>query len=241
MAVLLDLRAEQHPTLFPRKRNGKGVLVNTSKTEIVRGVERTIVRRPEDIDGVVIHQTACVFGASAQQVRAAGGDEALARHRRALQVCVPVVAFRDGTFVHSAELLWYLYSSNGFNARSYALECEGHFSGLLDDPTTPRREDELSIWKGAEPTPLTPTAIDCYREALRYLVNEGRKLGSPLRYLWAHRQSSGDRRSDPGEGVWKELEPFARRELHLEPQYAKTIKDGRPIPREWAAGGIGRY
>lgn len=228
----LDLVPEQHPTLFPKKmKNGK--LVNTSKTIRVNGVERTVVRNPKNINGVVIHQTACIFGQAPNQP---------SRYHRALKVAVPVVGFNDGTFVRSAPLLWYLYSSNGFNAHTYAFECEGHYSGILDDPTTPRREDEDSTWGDASPTPLTPIAIETFRAAFVYLVEEGRRLGSDLKYLWTHRQSSADRRSDPGEGCFVEVGEWGARHLGLEIRYADKIGDGRPVPKEWSsAHGVGRY
>lgn len=231
--TFMNLLPEQHPTLFPRKKNAKGQTVNTSKTVWVtrdgRRAEVTVVRKPEDIDGLALHQTACVFGKGKLPTR----------YHRALKVAVPVVGFNDGTFVHSAPLLWYLYSSNGLNPRTYALECEGHYSGLLDDPTTPRREDQESIWKGDAPTPLTPIAIETFRAAFLYLYEEGRKLGSPLKYLWAHRQASADRRSDPGEGVWGEVGEWGAKECGLEIRYADVFGDGRPIPREWAPAGFG--
>lgn len=233
MPSFLDLVPEQHPLLFPRKKDPKtGRPVNTSKTEWRRAVERTVVRAPGDIDGITIHQTACVFGP-------ADRDKA---HRRALRVPAHVVAFRDGTYVQGAPLLWFLYHGNALNGHTLGLECEGHYPGLLDDPTTPRREDEDSLW-GRDATPVTPEALLCFRAALRHLVEGGRALGCPIKYIWAHRQSSESRRSDPGQELWTMVAEWGCRELGLKARYADVFGgEGRPIPREWSAkGGVGRY
>lgn len=237
MTLFLDLVPEQHPLLFPRrKRNGK--FENTSKTVWVPSTrsllarEHTVERKPEDVTGICIHQTACVFGPL---------DDPPKRHRRALNVPAHIVAFRDGVYAQTAPLLWFLYHGNALNDRTLGLECEGHYPGLLDDPETPRREDEESIWAGAKATPLTPEALDCYRAALRHLVEAGRKEGMPIKFIWAHRQASGSRRSDPGQELWTMVAEWGCRELGLEARYADKWKDGRPVPREWAAGGVGRY
>jgi hypothetical protein len=240
--ALLDLVPEQHPVLFPRKRKldkktGAMRLVNTSKTTWAttfdgRRAERTFVRDLKSVIGVTIHQTACVFGPL---------DDPPKRHRRALGVPAHVVAFRDGVYAQTAPLSWYLYHGNDLSARTLGLECEGHFPGLLDDPTTPRREDEDSIWSGADATPLLPAHIACFRAALRHLVENGRALGMPIEFIWAHRQANKDRRSDPGQGVWVEVAEFGVRELGLTARYADVFDDGKPVPREWAPGGVGGY
>lgn len=235
--TFLDLVPEQHRYLFPRKRDAKtGAIVNTSKTKWIRDapgqrVERTVVRDPKSIVGICLHQTACVFGPL---------DKPEVRYRRALRVPAHVVAFRDGVYAQSAPLLWYLYHGNDFNDRTLGLECEGHYPGLLDDPTTPRREDEETTW-GDNATPLTPEALATFRMALTHLVVQGRALGCPIEVIWAHRQSSSSRRSDPGQELWSEVAEWGCRELGLRAQYADRFRDGYRIPRAWAPGGVGEY
>ena len=233
MTRLLNLVGEQHASLFPRKRKADGTLVNTSKTERVGSGIRTVIRDPKSITGIGIHQTACVFGP-------ADRDKA---HRRALNVPAHVTAFRDGVYVQAAPLLWFLYHGNALNPFTLGLECEGQYPGLLDDPTTPKREDERSFW-GDEPTPLTPEAVACFRAAFAHLVIEGRRLGCPIAHVWAHRQSNGDKPSDPGQALWCEVAEHGCREHGLTARYADTFpgrSPGKPIPKAWAAGGIGPY
>lgn len=227
MATFLDLVHEQHPTRFPKKVNAKGQTINTS--EIVKGA--TVVRRPADITGITLHQTACVFGPL---------DDPEKKHRRALKIPAHVIAFRDGTYVQGAPLLWFLFHGNALNGFSLGLEMEGQYPGLKDDPVTPQREDEKTFWGAGKPTPVDATSLDCFRAALTHLVYEGRKLGCPIEYLWAHRQSSADRRSDPGQELWERVGlEHGVEVLGLKLQPERVWRDGRPIPAAW--GGPSRF
>jgi hypothetical protein len=222
---ILDLRHEQ-TNPFPYKKSKDGATIATSK--IVKG--KTFERDPKTITGIVVHQTACVFGPSNDIDR---------RNRRALGIPAHAVAFRDGTVVLPCPLSWYLYTSNDFNQFSLGLECEGQYPGLLDDPRTPKREDETSIWKGASPTPLDAQAIESFRSALTRLYEEGRSLGMPLQYVWAHRQSNGQKPSDPGQEIWQRVVlDHAVKVLGLKTQPSLTMRDGRPIPRAWEPDNV---
>lgn len=225
---LLDLRSEQHPTLFPSRKKQDGTIISTSK--VARG--KTLVRDPRTITGVVIHQTACVFGPANDRQKA---------YRRALGIPAHVVGFRDGTFVVPADPLWYLYTSNGFNSFTYGVELEGQYPGLLDDPKTPKREDEATTWGGTA-TPLDDRAIETFRASVKWIVEEGRRLGSPLKHVYAHRQSNGQKPSDPGAAIWKHVVlEYAVPVLGLEPENARTIEDGRAIPQGWDSRSSARY
>lgn len=225
-APLFDLRAERVPSRPKIKMAGK----------------RPVVRYMPNVTGVTIHQTAIVYGVSAAQLRAAGGDRRLALARRALNVACHALAFRDGFFVASTPLSWYVQHGNGLNATTLGLEIDGLYSGLCDDPrTTPRREDLETTW-GGEPCELTPAIVEAGRSALRWLVIEGRREGMPIGQIWAHRQSSAARRSDPGEELWQSVAEPVAAELGLRIDYAATLGSGRPIPVQWsAAHGVGRY
>lgn len=226
--TVLDLRHEQvNP--FPPKVKADGTKISTSQ---VSG-GRTTVREARLIKGIALHQTACVFGPSNDRAKA---------HRRALSIPAHAVAFRDGVVAIPAPALWYLYTSNGLNAFTLGLEIEGQYPGLLDDPTTPQREDETSIWKGATPTPLDELTIETARFALKWLVDEGRALGCPIEYLYAHRQSNGQKPSDPGAGIWRAVAiDYGVKVLGLKTQPDFTCGDGRPIPRGWEDGAKAKY
>lgn len=221
--MIVDLRAEQV------KRPGKHRIRNGA----------VVVRDPAKITSLTVHQTACVFGPA---------NDIAARNRRALNVACHALTFRDGTTVLPNPLLWYVNQGNAFNPFSIGEEFEGHYAGREDDPsTTPRREDIQSTW-GGKPMPLTPDVLDGFRLGMVTLVTLARDEGCPIEFVHAHRQSSDDRRSDPGEGIWKGVVLYLLGQLGLRTEPARVMRssnrsngDGKPIPREWDPSQTARY
>jgi hypothetical protein len=217
MPTLLDLRAEQ-TNPFPRKKSADGKVINTSK--VVGG--KTVARDPKTITGIGIHQTACMFGPMNDRPKA---------HRRALGIPAHVTAFTDGVYVASAPLPWLLYHGNALNDFTLGLECEGSYPGL----------EGGTAWGGTT-TPLTSLAIDTFRAALKWLVDEGRKAGMPIEFIWGHRQANGQKPSDPGEGIWKHVVvEYGCTQLGLKTQPEKFWRDGKTIPPQWDPRGVGKY
>lgn len=208
----------------------------------VRKIGKAVVyREPRDVDTIVVHQTACEFGVSAASIVKAGGNIELARARRALEVACHALAFRHGYFVAAHPLRVYVNHGNRFNDRSLGLEVEGRYAGLEDDPTTIAREDLRTTW-GGKPTTLDDATIASACAALRWLVEEGRRDGMPIRYVVAHRQSSDTRRSDPGQAIWRRVVlDFGVRVLGLVAQRGSPWQEGRPIPKQWDPDGEGDY
>ena len=225
--VCLDWR-DQQTDPFPIKHKADGTKVATSK--IVN--RHTFCRDPQTVTGVTVHQTACVFGPAADPAK---------KHLRAMGIPAHAVAFRDGFYVITAPLTWYLYHGNGLNGPTLGLEIEGMYPGLPDDTTTPRREDEQTTW-GGKPTPLDDLTISCARAALSFLVTEGRKAGMPIEFVYAHRQSNGQKPSDPGFGIWQDVVlDYAVATLGLKTQAQWACSDGKPIPKQWELGATGKY
>lgn len=177
----------------------------------------TVFCRPiSSIDGIVIHQTATPFGVTAAAVKAAGGDRKLAKHRRALQVAAHMTAFDTGVAVLAHPLAWYVYHGNALNARSLGLEVEGLFPGL-------QGKKEL----------LTGLLLEAAKDGLEYLVRRGRTQGMPIKWIWAHRQSSMTRDDDPGQEIWQKLViGFAVPHLGLATQ-SDFVSGGKVIPPGW--------
>lgn len=217
---ILDLRGEQ--TNPPRSLRGAAI-------SSVRG-GKVVTRPASAVDGVCLHQAAISFGGQGE-----------ARYRRALHVATHALAFTDGVGALSAPPSWWMSGAGPLNRQVVHLEVEGLYSGLLDDPTTAPREDLETTWQGSEPHELTETTIETARATLRALVDATREWGADLRYLYAHRQSSATRRSDPGEALWRALVPWAERELGLVPRPGFTLGNGRQIPRAWDERGRGGY
>lgn len=187
--------------------------------KLVRGKTRALDRvyhRPvNSVDGVVLHQTATPFGVTKAAVKAAGGDEKLAKHRRALKVAAHMTAFSTGYAVLAHPLPWYVFHANTLNARSVGIEVEGLFPGAMGKPL------------------MSAELVRASRAGLEFLVKKGRELGMPLKWIWAHRQSSLTRPDDPGQEIWQKVVlEFAISVLGLVPQY-DFVSGGRPVPPDW--------
>lgn len=215
--TVLDLRSEQTDP--------------APKSKVVAG--KTVMRAPHTITAIVLHQTACTYGVSQQQIDAAGGDRELALHRRALNVACHAMAFRDGTVVLPNKLQSYMNAANGWNSQSLSVEIVGRYPGLTSQP-------DKTTW-GGDPTELTDLTIATAREAVRTLVELGRAEGMVLDRLVSHRQSSASRRSDPGQGIWEEVALWAQQALGLKLCQSITVGDGKPVPVEWDPNGVGKY
>lgn len=234
MTRFIDLRNQQKNPIPPKvvQRGGKKVTYNLCK----KGKNRKVFERDMSlITGICFHQTACVFGTPNKK-------DPDSKYRRALSIPCHGVGFLDGTAVLPCPLSWYVYHGNEFNEDTLGLEFEGHFSGILDDPTTPVREDIRTTWKRQEPTPLTEVAIKCYRDLTKRVVEEARAMGAPIEWAYAHRQTNGDKPSDPGEALWKAVViDYAVPVLGLKTRPQETRRDGKEIPVEWDPHGRVKY
>lgn len=220
MNRIVDLTSEQKnpPVINPP---------TPQKHRIERG--KVVVRDPKEIDGIAIHQTAVNFGASPAAIRAAGGDVTKAIHRRALNVGAHMTAFRTGYAVLANPLRWYVNNANTLNRRILGYEIEGSYPGLTKGRTKLH-------------TPFSGEIVEATKAGLKYLVDAGRADGMPIRYIWAHRQSSDTRRGDPGEEIWREIVlEYAVKVLGLETKVGDVFGDGRSIPADWDPRGVGRF
>lgn len=214
-----DLRTEQSN---PPEKYGKFKIVDGE----------VLVRDPANIIGITIHQTAVEYDVVDYQVEAAQGDRQLALARRSLDIACHMIAFRAGFIAWPNPLEWYIHHGNGFNPYELGLEIDGNYSGVIGGDT----------WNGKKATKVTDKLVGAARAALKLMVDEGRKLGMPLQYIHAHRQSSSKRRGDPGEELWKRVVlEFAVPVLGLETQPDHTIGSGKSIPKEWDSDGVGSY
>ena len=106
------------------------------------------------------------------------------------------------------------------------------------------KEKPSSAWKGADNAhTYTDKTHEAAKAALKHLVEEGRKQGMPIKYIWAHRQTYKSKRGDPGGEIWRKLVlEYAVPVLGLEVQNELTYRTGKTIPVEWdPKNGIGKY
>lgn len=229
-ALLVDLRSKQTNPPPSIGQDGK------PKSRYMMAKGKVKERDPKTVRGLVVHQTAVELGVSASQVKAAGGDRELAKHTRMLNIPAHAISSQTGKFVVHCPLTWWAYHGHGFNEYSLGLEMEACLPGLKGKPT----------WNKKPPTVITPEFIAACRSALGYLYEEGKALGMPIEFVWAHRQSTA-KPSDPGQELWEAVViDFAVKDLKLKPQYDLVLKDrsgkkGQPIPRDWDPSASAKY
>jgi N-acetyl-anhydromuramyl-L-alanine amidase AmpD len=173
-------------------------------------------------NGVTLHQTAVLYG-----------DEAPASSY--YRIPAHFVLPRDGRLLHLNGIDWNLPCANGLNPDTISVEIEGRFRGVESRPETLWRHKEV------KPSELTPEQIQTARDLLRWLAAELANCGARLRYLYAHRQASNERQSDPGERIWRELALWGEAVLGLEIRRDHTRGDGLKIPKEWDPKATARY
>lgn len=224
---VIDLRHEQPdpPPLVNGKKKWK-----TANGHVVK-------RKSKDVTGITIHQTAARYGVTKQQIEASDGDKRLALARRGLKVaCHAIVFWNDGEpFVClTAPVDWYCYHGNGFNATTLGIEVDGDFAGLLSDPKTAFRKKD-------NPDRLEEKLKIAFFKGVKTLLEEAQKKGMNIAKVYAHRQSSPTRRSDPGEEIWGAVLEYVVAILGLKTDPGLIKLKGYSIPKEWDVDGTGHY
>lgn len=130
----------------------------------------------------------------------------------------------DGKIIQLHPLEQLLWSSNGFNNRSVAVEFAGNFPNTKGKCWQPQNYGCHQV---------TQAQIDAGRTLVKYLI---KKIG--LTHVLAHRQSSGSRENDPGPDIWYGVGQWAVDNLGMKdggPGF--KIDSGNPIPDEWRNWG----
>lgn len=167
--------------------------------------------------GVTLHQTACSMGERVERYDTIGAHFAVLRSGRVLRM---------------ANLNTVVYHGNGWNEQCVGIEVDGLYAGIegdihtvWDDPSTPVRE---------QPMVATPDALRATRMLIRWIHAEVAAYGGELKVLCSHRQSSKDRRNDPGSAIWRAVALPLHAELGLSdggPGF--KLGDGYPNPEVW--------
>jgi peptidoglycan hydrolase-like protein with peptidoglycan-binding domain len=187
------------------------------------GKLRRRARAWSELTGICLHQTACVLGETPA---------------RWFSVPVQVGITRAGKALLLNPLESLLWHGNGFNVDTVGIEIDGHYAGIEGDLRT--------YWRPAsephrKPLDVSAPQLTATRDAIRWICAEVARHGGRIQKLYAHRQSSGSRRSDPGSALWQGVAVWARETLGLETPLGETRGSGRAIPREWDAMGAVGY
>lgn len=208
--------------------------------------------------GIELHQMACTFGTSKGRRRfwlKAIADEKIpaalmekyeegltgsrseilekmaaqmALHERFWKVPYHYAGLLNGDILRNNQISRYTYHGNGGNGPLIGVALEGHFPGI-ESIRKPKHND------------IDVHTIETGRAVLRLAVTKSRKEGAPVTRIYAHRQYSGGRTGDPGEGLWKEVVLPVAKELDLEVRLDFKHGSGKKIPRDWDPEGVVDY
>ncbi len=175
-------------------------------------------RSKSQVYALVLHQMACC------RRRKEGGYDTIGVHYAILE---------DGRILQLQPIEALMYASNGFNARSVAVEFAGNFPNIRGKCWQPKCDKLPCPNHGCHQ--LTQAQIDSGRYLVEHLLRES---GMKLTHILAHRQSSGTRENDPGPDIWYHVGQWAIDKYGLKdggPGF--KVGSGRPIPDEWRDWG----
>lgn len=203
------------------------------------------------ITGITLHQTStCLLPDGETSI-----DKVARAIKRASDIGVHHVVLRNGISVWSNPYDQRMpQAQRVFNASDVGVEIDGYFAGVEgDDNTFWRPKSEPNRKPMSESVPQFAAA----RETCRFVIAHVAANGGKIKYIHAHRQTSGSRISDPGELIWREIaEPiieeyglsFGGADFYvpaLSGEVEKNIYSGSgpgyPIPREWSPRGKHGY
>ena len=174
------------------------------------------------VTAIVLHQTACTLGEKPE---------------RWYGVPVHFGVTKSGKILYLNDMTLNVPHGNGFNGRSVGIEIDGAYAGIEGDLST--------FWRPAgskcQPDVISEQQLGAARVAVRFIVDEVARHGGKIQYIFAHRQSSKDRISDPGSRIWQEVGLWAQRELGLSDGGEGFQQGGYPIPEAWDPTRRARY
>lgn len=177
-----------------------------------------------EVTAIVLHQTACNMGERVERYDHLGAHFASLRSGRVLRMC-------DEDRI--------VYHANRWNARAVGIEVDGLYAGDEDDPDTALDEALRTTWDDPStptrerPMIVTPQSMRATRELCRWIYWNVQRHGGMIKVIAPHRQSSKDRRNDPGEAIWKQVALPLIAELKLTDGGRNFQLGGYPIPEKW--------
>jgi len=175
------------------------------------------------IFGVVFHQTGCYLGENPE---------------RWARVNCHYGLTREGKVIKVNPETYFIWHAQGLSKYNIGIEVDGHYAGIEGNPNT--------VWKDG-PSICNLSAgqimgLELLKDHLKaqFLLN-----AAEWKNIFAHRQSSEDRRSDPGSEIWQVALSWAK-DLNLDRDkfdggctYKKGT--GSTIPKAWDIQRAGKY
>lgn len=124
-------------------------------------------------------------------------------------------------------LNWYIGVSGELSGSTIGIEFEGNFPGVSGKAET--------VWnEGSALNHLTDAQIKASEYLFAWLNFQFKVNGGKWEYVYAHRQSSAERRADPGSEIWQKIGMKWIKWLGGSdggPEF--KVGDGYPIPKDW--------
>ncbi len=159
---------------------------------------------------------------TAEQV--ANAAERMALHQRFWKAEYHYIGLLNGDSLYNNHITRYTFHGSGGNKKLIGVSAEGNFPGLEK-----KRKKKHNGWD--------EHTIETNRGTIRLAVLRSREQGAPVERLYAHRQYSGGRIADPGQGWWKEVGIPMAKELNLDRRIFQKFGKGREVCREWDEDG----
>lgn len=177
----------------------------------------TPYRKWKNVTAIVLHQTASLIGEIPERWHG---------------VPIHFGVTREGKIIQLYGLTEVCNHANGLNGRSVGIEIDGWYCGVEGKPKT--------LWqpKGANP-PRTPMDLptvqaNAAKEVVKHIIDVVGANGGAVTHIHPHRQSSEERRSDPGSLIWKTVGLWAKTQFGLKDGGATfTVGTGLVIPEDW--------
>jgi hypothetical protein len=171
------------------------------------------------IKAIVLHQTAILLGPKPERWYTLAAHIGIPQDGRVILVNPPT------------QVIWH---ANSFNKSSVGIEISGNFEGVEGDPTT--------LWQpGGGPHRMNDAQMESARATVKWLVETIAANGGNIRFIYAHRQASTDRRGDPGSRVWQRVGLWAQETLGLSDGGDDFAQGGYAIPKARDPGRKARY
>jgi N-acetylmuramoyl-L-alanine amidase len=172
-----------------------------------------------NVTAIVLHQTATQLGEKPERWHS---------------VPIHFGITRAGKTIQLYDLTEVCNHAGNFNRWTVGIEVDGWYAGIEGRPET--------LWQPKPPAPkrtpmsLPDAQLSAAKACVKRIVDTVAANGGQITHIHPHRQSSGDRQSDPGSLIWQSVGLWAQQQFGLSDGGKKyKIDTGRTIPEAWDA------
>jgi len=198
----------------------RGGLIDTSGTHDLPK-NYAYDRKWSQIKGVTLHQTGCIMPYSARGWDRVNAHYGVTQSGKAILINEP------------ERMIWH---AQGLSRTTIGIEFEGNFCGVEGDLGT--------LWaRGGGPHHLSDRMLEASDLVFTDIMTRFKEAKTRWDVVHAHRQSSRNRRGDPGSEIWRRVAvPWMKRLDATSGRPRFSVGTGRGIPSSWCEfQGKGAY